>query len=195
MKKILILVLALFSINALAEDADTAIHNELRQVLKTVTESINSGEYEKMLPVLSEQVKATPITQEFISGKQEIAPYFERWFGPDRFLKKLTISFIPDITTELSADKTWGVVYGRGVEKYTLSDGRTYDLNTRWTATLVLEDDHWKIRSIHIGTDFMDNPLLTEAKNALIKGTLGGAVGGLLAGILLGFFIFRKKKR
>ncbi|VFS47253.1 hypothetical protein [Budvicia aquatica] len=72
MKKILILVLALFSINALAEDADTAIHNELRQVLKTVTESINSGEYEKMLPVLSKQVKATPITQEFISGQQEI---------------------------------------------------------------------------------------------------------------------------
>ncbi|MFV0549115.1 MAG: YybH family protein [Limnobaculum xujianqingii] len=195
MKKLLILVVMLFSINVQAEEQDKVIHDELRQTLKTVTDAINSGEYEKMLPVLSKEIKATPITQEFINGQQQVVPYFHKWFGPERFLKKLNIMFVPDVVTELSPDKTWGVVYGTGIEKYSLSDGRSYDFHTRWTATLVVEEGRWKIKAIHIGTDFMDNPLLNEARDTIMKSAIGGAVGGILLGVLFGFFVFRKKKR
>ncbi|AWH87833.1 YybH family protein [Limnobaculum parvum] len=195
MKKLLILAVMLFSINVQAEEQDKVIHDELRQTLKTVTDAINSGEYEKMLPVLSKEIKATPITQEFIDGQQQVIPYFRKWFGPERFLKKLNITFVPDVVTELSPDKTWGVVYGTGIEKYSLSDGRSYDFHTRWTATLVVEEGRWKIKAIHFGTDFMDNPLLNEARDTIMKSAIGGAVGGILLGVLFGFFVFRKKKR
>ncbi|MBK5142952.1 nuclear transport factor 2 family protein [Budviciaceae bacterium BWR-B9] len=195
MKKLLILVVMLFSITVQAEEQDKVIHDELRQALQTVTDAINSGEYEKMLPVLSKDIKATPITQEFIDGQQQVVPYFQKWFGPERFLKKLNITFVPEVVTELSPDKTWGVVYGTGIEKYSLSDGRTYDFHTRWTATLAVEDGRWKIKAIHIGTDFMDNPLLNEARDTIMKSAIGGVVGGILLGVLFGFFVFRKKKR
>jgi hypothetical protein len=45
--------LALFSINAFASGQDEAIHQELRQALGLIEASINSGDYDKMLPVFS----------------------------------------------------------------------------------------------------------------------------------------------
>jgi hypothetical protein len=101
----------------------------------------------------------------------------------------------PDALTELSEGKSWGVVRGKGIEKYVLADGRPYELTTRWTATMVKESDgRWRIRAIHIGTDFLNNPILSEAEHALGKALGGGAVVGLLLGLLLGWLVFRKKK-
>lgn len=70
MKKILQLLLTLTSLNAFASESDEAIHRELRQAVVLVEPAINSGEYDKMLPVLSNDLRATPITQEFIHGKE-----------------------------------------------------------------------------------------------------------------------------
>ncbi|UYZ83615.1 nuclear transport factor 2 family protein [Entomomonas sp. E2T0] len=194
MKKIIAALLVLISFNIMAEEQDNAIHDELRQVLKTVTEAINTGDYDKMLPVLSKDMRATPVTQEFINGREAIIPYMRSWFGSDKFLKKLTIQFTPDQLTEISPDKTWGISYGSGHEQYTLSDGRIYNIKTRWTATVALEDGAWKIRTMHMGTDFLNNPILDEASAAINKMLIGGLAGGLILGLLLGFFIFRKKK-
>lgn len=174
-------------------DAD---HAALRQVMQQTEAAINSGEFDRMLPVLSEQIRATPVNQEFLKSRDDVSQYFKRWFGSGGFLKKLEIKFEADALTELSPDHTWGVAYGRGVERYILSDGRPYDLKTRWTATMVKEaDGQWRIRSIHIGTDFLDNPLINEAKAALMNvgGWAGG--GGLVLGGLIGFWFGRKKKR
>ncbi|HEY4469292.1 MAG TPA: hypothetical protein VGN53_16470 [Klebsiella sp.] len=193
MKRIVLFLLALISLNAFASTSDDAIHGELRQAVALVESAINSGEYAKMLPVLSNDLRATPITQEFIHGKEGVVPYFDKWFGKDKFLKSLNISLTADTQTELSADRTWGVVYGKGMEKYSLNDGRSYDIPTRWTATVVLEEGHWKIRTIHFGTNFVDNPLINEATQAINKVMYGAGGGGLLIGLILGFFLFRRK--
>lgn len=181
---------------SLAQETDHQIHNELRSVLHTVESAINSGEYDKMLPVLSEQIRATPINQEFLASKNEVMAYFTKWFGAKGYLKKLEMQLTPDALTELSADKTWGLVRGKGIEKYILQDGRPYDLHTRWTALLVKEEDsHWRLRSIHIATNFLDNAILSEAEHALGKATGGGLVGGLCIGVLSGWWIGRRKKK
>lgn len=179
-----------------AEEADHAIHEELRGVLKTVETAINTGDFDQMLPVLSEQVRATPVNQEFLSGRPAVSAYFKKWFGQGGYLKKLEMQLDADELTELSADKSWGLVRGKGVEKYILADGRPYELHTRWTATVVREQDgHWRIRGIHIATNFLDNPLLTEAEHALGKaaGIAGGA--GLLLGLALGWLFWRRKQK
>lgn len=196
-KKILICALLIgATCTTYAEEPDHAIHEELRAALKVMASAINSGDFDKMLPVLSEQIRATPINQEFLASRAEVSAYFKKWFGADGYLKKLEISLAPDALTELSADKSWGLVRGNGVEKYILRDGRPYELQTRWTATMVKEDDgHWRIRAIHIGTNFLDNPILAEAEHSLGKAAAGGLAGGLLAGGAVGWFIGRRKKK
>jgi ketosteroid isomerase-like protein len=180
---------------AQAQEADHAIHEELRAVLQTIEASVNSGDYDKMLPVLSEKIRATPINQEFLTSRPDVSAYFKKWFGQGGYLKKLEMHLTADSLTELSPDKTWGIVYGNGVEKYVLSDGRPYEMHTRWTATMAKEDDgHWRVRAIHIATNFLDNPILTQAEHALEKvGAIAGAIG-LVLGALLGWFFGRKKK-
>lgn len=178
-----------------AEEADHAIHEELRAVLRQTESAINSGEFDKMLPVLSDKIRATPVNQEFLSSHADVSAYFKKWFGSGGYLKTLEMKLTPDALTELSDDKTWGIVRGNGVEKYILADGRPYELKTRWTATMVKESDgRWRIRAIHIGTDFLNNPILGEAERALGKGIGAGIAGGLLLGLLLGWLVFRKKK-
>lgn len=170
-----------------AEEPDHEIHQELRAILSTVQASINSGNYDAMLPVLSKDVRATTITQEVMSSHADVSAYFKKWFGPGGFLKKLDMQLNADALTELSPDKTSGIVRGSAVETYTLSDGRTYPMKSRWTATVGKDaDGRWRLRTIHFGTNFLDNPILTEAKNAVTKYAVIAGIAGLLVGLVLG---------
>jgi len=81
LKKIFIVVLIVCSsVTAFAEEPDHAIHEELRAVLTVMESAINSGDFDKMLPVLSEQIRATPINQEFLTSRAEVSAYFHKWF-------------------------------------------------------------------------------------------------------------------
>ncbi|MDR2113632.1 MAG: hypothetical protein LBQ62_11155 [Candidatus Accumulibacter sp.] len=178
------------------EEPNHEVHEELRGVLKVIESAINSGDYDKMLPVLSEQIRATPVNQEFLGSHGEVSRYFAKWFGKEGYLSKLEIRFTPDALTELSADQSWGLVTGRGVEKYILRDGRPYELHTRWTATMAKEGDgRWRVRGIHVGTDFLNNPILTEAEQSLAKVAAGSLGGGVLAGLAIAWLIGRRKKK
>lgn len=193
---LLVALLILFALPAYsAEEPDHEIHQELRGILATIQKSINDGDYDAMLPVLSRDIRATTINQEVMSGRAEVSAYFKHWFGPGGYLKKLHMKLDADALTELSADKTWGLVRGSGLERYTLADGREYDMKTRWTATVVKDDDgKWRLRAIHIGTNFLDNPILAEAQSWIVKMGVAGGAGGLILGGLLGFFFGRRKK-
>ena len=194
MRKAVFLASLLAALPLLAsEEPDHEIHQELRAILSTVQSSINTGNYDAMLPVISKDIRATTITQEVMSNHAEVSSYFKKWFGPGGFLKKLDMRFNADALTELSADKTWGLVRGSGLETYTLSDGRVYPMKTRWTAVLVKESDgKWRLRAIHIGTNFLDNPILDDAKKAVVKYAAIAGIAGLVLGLLIGFVIKRR---
>ena len=194
MKKLSLVACLLLAVPLVAEEADHEIHQELRGILTTVVTAINSGNYHAMLPVISENIRATTITQELISSRQDASAYFHMSFGPGGFLKKLDMSMTADALTELSPDKTWGIVRGSGVERYTLADGRRYDMPTRWTATVAKEaDGRWRLRAIHFGTNFLDNPILDEAKRKAKQYTVGGVIGGLVVGAFVGWMIGRRR--
>jgi len=177
-----------------AQDPDFAIHEELRTVLREVQAAINNGRYDAMLPYLDPNIEATSMTQEVMSNRADITKYFQEWFGPTGYMKKLDMKLEADRLTELNADRTWGLVRGKGLEHYEAKDGDQFDFVTRWTAVMVKNDDgKWRLRAIHFGTNNLDNPVLTKVKNTLVRNGILGAVAALVIGLAAGYAFGRRR--
>jgi len=178
-----------------AEEPDHAIHEELRALLGGMQQAINTGKYENLAPYFHEKLRVTTINQETLSARAGITSYFNTWFGPGGYLKSVDMKLNADALTELYADKTMGVVRGSGEESYILADGRHFDMRTRWTATVIKDvDGKWRILALHIGTNFLDNPILAKAEGALVTFTVGGVIGGLLLGALFGYLMWGRRR-
>jgi ketosteroid isomerase-like protein len=179
---------------AWGEEADHAIHEELRGVLREVVMAINSGQYDKMLPYLTENVEATSVTQEVMSSRADVGKYFQEWFGPAGYMRKMEMNLFVDKLTELSADKTWGLVRGKALEHYVAKDGDEFDFVNRWTAVMVKDDDSkWRLRAIHFGTNNLDNPVLTKVKSTLLRDGIIAAAVCLVVGLALGWWLGRRR--
>jgi ketosteroid isomerase-like protein len=181
---------------AAAQEPDHEIHEELRGVLREVQSAINSGQYDRMLPYLAPDIEATSITQEVMSNRADVAKYFETWFGPTGYMRRMNMKLDADQLTQLTPDKNWGLVRGKGLEHYEAKDGDTFDFVTRWTAVMAKGDDgKWRLRAIHFGTNQLDNPVLTKVKNTLVRNGIIAAVGCLLLGLAFGRAIGRRRGR
>lgn len=180
---------------ARAEEPDHAIHEELRGVLRGVVAALNSGRYDAILPYLTEDVEATSITQEVMSGHADVSKYFQEWFGPAGYMRSMRMEMKADALTDLSPDKSWGLVRGKALEHYEAKDGEVFDFDTRWTAVLVRCDDgKWRLRAIHFGTNDLDNPVLTKVRRRLTLYAIMAAIGSLFVGLGLGWLLGRRAR-
>jgi len=196
-KRILItsVLIALSPILAAQEEPDHAIHEELRGLLDGIETAINSEQYSDLGQYFHENLRITALNQEVMLSRDDIDTYFTHWFGEGGYLKNLEMRLEADVLTEFYADKTMGIVIGSGEEDYVLADGRTFDMKTRWTATVILDTDgSWRILALHIATNFLDNPILTMAESAAKEFTIKGAIGGAVVGLVLGFLFGRRRK-
>ncbi len=190
-----LLAALLAGVPARAEEPDHAIHEELRGVLREVQSAINSGQYDKMLPFLAPDVEATSVTQEVMSSRADVSKYFQTWFGPTGYMRKMTMTLDADKLTELSPDKRFGLVRGKALEHYEAKDGDIFDFNTRWTGVMAVgEDGKWRLRAIHFGTNHLDNPVLTKVQNTLVRDGIVAAITALLVGLALGWWIGRRRR-
>ncbi len=179
---------------ASAEEPDHAIHEELRGVLREVVTAINTGQYDKMLPSLTENIEATSVTQEVMSNRADVSRYFQEWFGPTGYMRKMEMKLDADKLTELSPDKSWGLVRGKAIEHYEAKDGDFFDFVTRWTAVMVRDDDgKWRLRAIHFGTNHLDNPVLDKVSRTLIRDGIIAAIACLLVGLAIGWWLGRRR--
>ena len=197
MKRIIVaLAIAFAGTIAIAqEEPDQAIHEELRAVLQGMQQAINEERWSDLEPYFHENLRVTTINQEVVWERAEITDYFERWFGEDGYLDTLEIKLTADALTELYGDKTFGIVRGDGLERYILADGRPFDMVTRWTATVIKDTDgQWRILALHIGTNFLDNPILGAAESAAKSAMIGGALAGFIVGVLIMFVVMRRRK-
>jgi ketosteroid isomerase-like protein len=192
--RLLAMTLVCVSPIAFAGEPDHAIHEELRGVLREIVSSINSGQYDKMLPYLAENFEGTSVTQEVMSSRGDVAKYFQEWFGPTGYMRKMQMNLEADKLTEFSPDKNWGLVRGKALEHYEAKDGDLFDFNTRWTALMARGDDgKWRLRAIHFGTNHLDNPVLAKVSRTLIRYGIVGACVALLIGLVFGWWLGNRR--
>jgi len=194
-KRKIALLLLLISPALAAQETDQALHDELRGVLNGIQEAVNAEKYGDLGQYFHENLTITTINQEVISTRAEIEPYFDKWFGPGGYLKTLRMSLEADELTEFYADKTFGIVRGSGEEDYVLSDSRSFPMKTRWTATVIKDTDgKWRILTLHLGTDFLNNPILAVAEESAKYFGMAGGAAGLVFGLLIMFMLGRRKR-
>ncbi len=193
MSKYLLALALLLTVTGVQATEDPS-HTELRALLKGMETAINTERYGDLAQYFHKDMRVTTINQEVLSSPKEIDAYFARWFGPGGYLKKVEMTLTPDDLTQFYGGGSLGIVRGAGDENYYLADERYFEMKTRWTATVIKDSDNrWRILTLHIGTNFLDNPILDMAEQSLRKAGIAGGIAGLLLGVVIMFLVRRRK--
>ncbi len=166
--------------------AEDSAHNELRALRTKVIDAITKGDFESMVVHLHTNVVVTWQNSEVCRGHQGLREFYKR-MGQDAF-KGYKVPPTPDELTILHGDDT-GISFGHVVGHYKLL-GRDYEFKSRWTATLVKENERWLLAGYHVSLNALDNPLFNAAKRAVYWAGGVAAVVGLVVGLWIG-----KRKR
>jgi hypothetical protein len=179
------LLLALLSMATMAQERQPD-HDELRAMLKTGTEALNSKNLDVLAPLLHEKFSITTVDQKLFTNLGAFKAYYATLFGGERApLKSLTFNPTADELTVFVGDNI-GLSHGTSSDTYVFSDGDTRTMSSRWTATVFKENGKWKILNLHLGTDPLANPVVTALKSYLYKIGLGAGLVGLVVGFVLG---------
>ena len=185
-------LVSLLSVASFAQSREPD-HEELRALLRAATEAMNSKNFDALTPLFNDQFSITTVDQKLFTSIADFKAYYESLLsGADAPLKSIVFKPEADDLTVFVGDNI-GLSHGTSADTYNFSDGDTRSMTSRWTATVYKRDGKWKILNIHIGTNLLDNPVLTAAKSYLYKVGAGAAIGGLLVGFLIAR-LFRSRK-
>jgi ketosteroid isomerase-like protein len=178
------MILALWSPGRATAAEEDPAHDELRALMKEFLVVYNSGDIDKLIRYLDDNVVITWQNAHVDKSPQEVKAFFERMNnGPDRIVEKSSIAPEPDALSLLYNNGLTAIAYGHSNDHYKLRDGTEFDQNTRWSTTLVKKEGQWKVASMHISTNMFDNPVLNLAikRTALWTGGISGVVGMIVA--------------
>ena len=166
-------------------------HEQLRQLRDGLLAAMNKGDLEGTLTFLHTNCVITWHNAEVSRGHQGVRDYHNRVMtGPNRIVESFHCDLKVDELTSLYGENT-GICFGSSDEQFKLAGGRDLNIKGRWTATLVKENGHWLIASLHVSTNLFDNVMLDLAKRSL-------GVAGVICfvmGLLIGWAITRRRKR
>ena len=177
MMKVVKLLMILLTIGRLTA-AEDAAHEELRTLRVQIIDAITQGDIDGVMKHMHPDAVITWQNSEVCRGQKGLKEFFDR-MGKNSF-KGYKVPPTPDELTILHGGDT-GISFGETVAEYRLL-GKSYELKSRWTATLVKVDGKWLLAAYHISMNVLDNPILTTARQGLY---LGAAIA-LVIGILIG---------
>ena len=193
---ITLLAMTLFGVGQLraqtpVANSENPAHQELRLVRDGLLEAMNKGDLEGTLKYLHTNCVITWHNAEVSRGHDGVRAYYNRVMsGPNKIVESFTTTLKVDELTILYGDNM-GICYGSSDEHFKLATGKDLDVKGRWSATLVKEDGHWLIASLHASTNLFDNVMLDIAKKAATI----FAIVSLVVGLIIGWLIGRRRKR
>lgn len=139
----------------------SADHEALRTLMMRTTAAINAHDVEALRTCLADTFVFTAVDQTVLTNTQAIASYYDKMLRlPEAPLSDYHVTPAVTLPTEFMGAEA-GFCAGTADEAYTLrKTGRVIHLESKWTASVVLEDGVWKIASLHCGVNLLDNPVI-----------------------------------
>lgn len=192
------LMLAAAASGACAQGTESAAdHDTLRKLKSDLEQAVSKRDFDAVKNLLHQPFMATVVTQDSFTDLGTMKSYYDSLFTRSFLrMKEVSIKAEADDLSSIYTG-TFAMTRGSTLERYELADGRAFDMKGRWTAVSIKETDgSWKVLGIHMGTNFLDNPVL----NAIERSTLWLGAGGAGLGLLVGFaggwlFCRRRAKR
>lgn len=166
-------------------------HDALRGLQAAMEEALNKRDLDALLANVDDNVAFTAMNAEAGYGKQHIRNYFDRMLnGPNKIVQDIKVDFVPDKLSVFYGPDV-AVSAGNAASHYELTNGLKFDINARWTATLVRKDGRWLVGAFHYSANVFKNPIMEQQRKFLL--VAGGGVAIVLA--ILAFFLGRRSGR
>jgi uncharacterized protein (TIGR02246 family) len=189
---VLLLIAAMLPLHA-QPSSDEEVHNALRALKATMEKALNERDLDTIVANVDPNVVFTTMNGDVARGPEQIRAYFNKMLtAPGHIVKTVTVKFDVDALTTLYGGDT-GVATGSSTDHYELTNGKTFDIKGRWTATMVKSGDKWVISAFHYSADVFRNPIVDGYKKAIWMAGLGGALVALILGLILGRVMGRRK--
>ena len=186
------LVLLLLTVPIAAQEPDAATHNALRQLKATMEKALNERDLNAIVANVDPNVVFTTMNGDVCRGPQQIRAYFDKMLNaPGHIVKDVKVAFDVDQLTTLYGGDT-GVAYGSSNDHYVLTDGKTFDIRSRWTCTMVKNGDRWVIAAFHYSANVFDNPILDRYERAVWQAGIAAGLVSLLIGFGIGWLLRRR---
>jgi len=188
------LLCAVTTFTALADDDHAADHAALRALRDKVTQAIEKQDIATLASCFAREFAFTTVNQTILTNQTQMQEFFDRTFrADDAMVTSLKTEPKADVLTRF-IDANTGVCYGTSKDTYTMKSGKIVEMNVRWSATMVKENGEWKVAIAHIGTDFLNNPVLDGVEKFTKMVGLVSVLGGLLVGVVNGWLLGRARK-
>ena len=164
-------------------------HDGLRALAATMEEALNKRDLDTLLANVDDNVAFTAMNAETGYGKQHIRDYFDRMLnGPNKIVQDIKVDFVPDKLSVFYGPDV-AVSAGNAASHYELTNGLKFDIDARWTATLVRKDGRWLVGAFHYSANVFRNPIMEKQRRFLVMA--GGGVAILLG--VIGFILGRRR--
>ncbi len=175
---------------ALQEAVNTkAIDAELDKFRDDLFHAFNTGDYPAMLEkYCHKDIIATWQDGTTSEGHAGVIAEFEKL---KQFIDKMTVDATTDKRLILN-DGNLVISSGEMKDHYVLGRGPSVNLNSRWSATLIKDNDRWLLASFSASTNAFDNEVVSLYLTSQ-KYTVSAAAG--LIGIGLGLVLSRVMNR
>lgn len=155
--------------------------DQLRALRESLTKAVIAGDIEAQLSHADDHVLTVWQNSAVARGKQGVRDLMaEVNAGGEKVFQGYRNPPASDDQTRIYGGDT-AIASGTSTPHYKWM-GLEFDLENRWTATLVKQGGEWKLASYHVSANIFDNPMLNAAKGSNAFSGLGGLVLGLVAG-------------